>query len=181
MLLHNLNTVLPEAIEDLWSPREDITHLSPREMPVKGLANPNLNPKRADSRTQGEGAGEYLGAEPPQTWVALALGTVFGHDLTKLLQVLHDVITSLLVIKVLYDVLDSLGCGQGEDFACYPIEFVKRHARVILFLVGMPFFHTSRAVIGAGLAHPKLTFATRLGATNPYHPLVVVGVAVFLH
>jgi hypothetical protein len=28
---------------------------------------------------------------------------------------------------------------------------VKRHARVILFLVGMPFFHTSRAVIGAGL------------------------------
>ena len=63
MLLHNLNTVLPEAIEDLWSPREDITHLSPREMPVKGLANPNLNPKRADSRTQGEGAGEYLDAE----------------------------------------------------------------------------------------------------------------------
>jgi hypothetical protein len=109
MLLHNLNTVLPEAIEDLWSPREDITHLSPREMPVKGLANPNLNPKRADSRTQGEGAGEYLGAEP-QTLVALALGIVFGHDITKLL---HDVITSLLVIKVLYDVLDSLGRGPG--------------------------------------------------------------------
>ena len=35
-----------------------------RERAVWGLGlNPNLNPKRADSRTQGEGAGEYLGAE----------------------------------------------------------------------------------------------------------------------